>query len=205
MEPDEDLIGVVVHSGLVLGRSPGVVAAVRRITAVPAGLDLDVVVLAHGVHAEAAGRRERQASDHRAADAASQQKDEAAARQDREVAAKWGGEASAERQHARRQASIRRRYLPDLGEGDALRLGLLTTGGDPRWLDPYRSTRSGGADRYRLEASYWATPLPHDGLLEIVCGWPEIGLPETVTDVILPDLSARAAEARPLWELPPGP
>lgn len=172
MEPDEDLLGVVVHSGLVLGRSPGVVAAVRRITAFPAGLGLDVVVLAHGVHAEAAGRRERQASDHRAADAASQQEDEAAARREREVAARWEGEAAAERRHARTKASIRRRYLPELGEGDALRLGMLAAAGDSRWLDPYHSTRSGRGDRYRLEASYWATPLPHDGLLEIVCGWP---------------------------------
>jgi hypothetical protein len=205
MEPDADLLGVAVHSGLVLGRSPGVVAAVRRITAYPAGLGLDVVVLAHGVHAEAAGRRERQARDHRAADAASQHEDEAAARREREVAARWEGEAAAGRQHARRQASIRRRYLPELGEGDALRLGLLSAAGDSRWLDPYQSTRSAGADRYRLEASYWATPLPPDGLLEIVCGWPEIGLPETVTDVILPDLSTRAAEARPLWEPPAEP
>ena len=32
MRPDEELLGVVVHSGLVLARSQDVVAALRRIT-----------------------------------------------------------------------------------------------------------------------------------------------------------------------------
>jgi hypothetical protein len=36
--PGEELLGVVVHSGLVLGRSKDVVVAVRRITAFPGGL-----------------------------------------------------------------------------------------------------------------------------------------------------------------------
>src|SRR5688572_30331857 len=39
--PDEEFLGVVVHSGLVLGRSKDVVVAVRRITALPGGLALD--------------------------------------------------------------------------------------------------------------------------------------------------------------------
>ena len=62
MRPDEELLGVVVHSGLVLARSQDVVAALRRITAFPAGLSLDGVVLAREVHAEAAHRREREAT-----------------------------------------------------------------------------------------------------------------------------------------------
>src|SRR5215218_284596 len=57
MRPDEELLGVVVHSGLVLARGQDVVAALRRITAFPAGLSLDAVVLARAVHAEAADRR----------------------------------------------------------------------------------------------------------------------------------------------------
>jgi hypothetical protein len=44
MRPDEELLGVVVHSGLVLARSQDVVAALRRITAFPAGLSLDAAV-----------------------------------------------------------------------------------------------------------------------------------------------------------------
>ena len=62
MRPDEELLGVVVHSGLVLARGQDVVAALRRITAFPAGLSLDAVVLARAVHAEAADRREREAA-----------------------------------------------------------------------------------------------------------------------------------------------
>ncbi len=46
MRPDEELLGVVVHSGLVLARGQDVVATLRRITVFPAGLSLDVVVLA---------------------------------------------------------------------------------------------------------------------------------------------------------------
>ena len=65
MRPDEELLGVVVHSGLVLGRSKDVVVAVRLITAFPSGLALDTVVLARDLHAEAAGRREQAASAHR--------------------------------------------------------------------------------------------------------------------------------------------
>jgi hypothetical protein len=45
-----------------------------------------------------------------------------------------------------------------------------------------------------------ADALPVDGLQILVCGWPEIGLPETQTDLILPELAVRAAEAFPLWD-----
>jgi hypothetical protein len=41
MRPDDELLGVVVHSGLVLCRRKDVVTALRRITAFPAGLVLD--------------------------------------------------------------------------------------------------------------------------------------------------------------------
>jgi hypothetical protein len=42
--------------------------------------------------------------------------------------------------------------------------------------------------------------LSVEGLLSLVCTWPEIGLPVTQTDIILPDLAVRAAEAVPLWD-----
>ena len=54
---------------------------------------------------------------------------------------------------------------------------------------------------YGLEAASWLTPLPVDGLLTLVCAWPEIGLPETQTDLILADLAVHAAEAFPLWDV----
>ena len=67
MRPDEELLGVVVHSGLLLGRNEDVVAALRRITAFPGGLALDTVVLARDLHAEAAGRRAHAATARRLA------------------------------------------------------------------------------------------------------------------------------------------
>ena len=94
---------------------------------------------------------------------------------------------------------IERRYLPSFDEADLLRLGIATPAGAALWLDAYESSSSKTEDHYRLETAYWLTPLPVDGLLTLVCAWPEIGLPETRTDIILPELAVRAAETFPLW------
>jgi hypothetical protein len=199
MGPDEELLGVVVHSGLILARHPGAVVALRRITAFPAGLSLDVTVLARDVHAEAANRREREAMTHRQAEAAARRQDEVTAQLESTETADKEGLAAAGRAHARRQAMIEWQHLPRFGQGDTLRMAVLTPTAGIRWLDAYQLASSSGQDRYRLEASYWAAPLPEDGLLTLACAWPEIGLPETQTDVVLPDLAARAAEARAVW------
>ena len=199
MGPDGELLGVVVHSGLVLGRSKDVVAAVRRITAFPGGLALDTVVLARDIHAEAAGRREHAATTHRRAAETAQREDKAAAQHDSQAAAQWEGTAAAERHQARTAAIIERRYLPSFDEADLLRLGIATPAGAALWLDAYESSSSKTEDHYRLETAYWLTPLPVDGLLTLVCAWPEIGLSETRTDIILPELAVRAAETFPLW------
>jgi hypothetical protein len=201
MGPDEELLGVVVHSGLVLGRSKHVVAALRRITAFPTGLALDTVVLARDIHAQAAGRRQHAATAHRQAAATAQREDEAAAQHDSEAAAQREGAAAAERHHALQQALIDRRYLPSFDEGDLLRLGVATPAAETRWLDAYGSTSSETENHYRLEAAYWLTPLPVDGLVTLVCAWPEVGLPQTPTDIILPDLAVRAAETFSLWDV----
>lgn len=200
MGPDQELLGVVVHSGLVLARSTGAVVALRRITAFPAGLSLEVVVLARDVHAEAADRRARAATVQRQAEAAARREDETRAQRESETAAVWNSRAAAERAHARRQAMIDRRYLPEFGEGDTLRLAVLTRAGGAQWLDAYQSTRSSTEDHYRLEASYWVAPLPRDGLVSLVCAWPEIGLSEVLTDVVLADLAARADQTRSMWD-----
>ena len=201
MGPDDELLGVVVHSGLVLGRSKDVVAALRRITAFPTGLAVDTVVLARDIHAQAAGRRADAASAHRRAAAMAQLEDEAAAQHESEAAAQREGTAAAERHHVLKQARIERRYLPSFDEGDVLRLGVATPAAATRWLDAYWSTSSETEVDYRLEAAFWLTPLPVDGLLTLVCAWPEIGLPETQTDIILPDLAVRAAETFSLWDV----
>jgi hypothetical protein len=200
MRPDVELLGVVVHSGLVLGHGADVVAALRRITAFPAGLSLDAVVLGRDVHAEAARRREREAAAQQEAGATARRDAEAVAQQERQDAARWEGGAAARREFLRQRAVIERRSLPEFDQSDTLRLGVVTPSGDAQWLDAYQSTSSGAEDRYQLEASYWVTPLPREGLLTLVCAWPEIGLSETLTDVILPNLAARAAETRRLWD-----
>ena len=196
MPPDEELLGVVVHSGLVLARSQDVVAALRRITAFPTGLSLDAVVLAREVHAEAAGRRERLATTQRrtAADGGA-----SAAGQEESDSAQWKARGRNER--LRKRASTEQRSLPQFEVGDTLRLAVLPPGRDAQWLDAYQGTSSSTEERYRLEASYWVTPLPRDGLLTLACAWPEIGLPEVLTDVVLPDLAIRAAGVRSLWDL----
>ena len=201
MGPDDELLGVVVHSGLVLGRSRHVVAALRRITAFPTGLALDTVVLARGIYAQAAGRRAQAATAHRRAAATAQREDEAAAQHDSEAAARREGGAAAERHHALQQAMIERRYLPSFDEGDLLRLGIATPAAETRWLDAYGSTSVETEDHYRVEAAYWLAPIPVDGLVALVCAWPEIGLPQTQTGIILPDLAVRAAEAFSLWDV----
>jgi hypothetical protein len=176
MVPDEELLGVVVHSGVMLARSQDVVAALRRITAFPTGLALDAVVVARAVHAEAAARREREATSHREA--------ESAERQDR----------------LRRRVVMEQRHLPQFEEGDRLRIAVAPPAAEPQWLDAYQSSSARTQGRYRLEASYWVTPLPADGLLTLVCAWPEIGLPEALTDITLPELAVRAGAARSLWD-----
>jgi hypothetical protein len=45
------------------------------------------------------------------------------------------------------------------------------------------------------------TPLPSDGLLTLVCAWPDIGLPEALTDIVLPDLAVRALGVQALWDV----
>jgi hypothetical protein len=164
MRPDDELLGVVVHSGLVLARGADVVAALRRITAFPAGLSLDVVVVARDVHAEAARRREREAAVQQEAGAAARRQAEAAAQQQRQDATRWEGETAAGREFSRRRAVIERRSLPEFDQSDTLRLGVVMPSGAAQWLDAYQSTSSGGEDRYQLEASYWVTPLPGEGV-----------------------------------------
>jgi hypothetical protein len=121
MRPDEELLGVVVHSGLVLARSQDVVAALPRITAFPAGLSLDAVVLARDVHAEAAGRRERETTVQREAKAAERRERETTAQQESKAAAGWEGTAAAERERLRKQAMIERRFLAKFDKGDTFR------------------------------------------------------------------------------------
>ncbi len=57
LERDSTVLGVVVHGPAVVARSPGIAIAVRCIFARPGGLELDLVLRAVGVQAEAASRQ----------------------------------------------------------------------------------------------------------------------------------------------------
>jgi len=115
-----------------------VVAALRRITAFPAGLSLDAVVIAREVHAEAAHRREREATTQREAEVTDRREREATAQQESKAAAQWEGTAAAERERLRKRAITEQRYLPQFEESDTLRLAVLTPADDAQWLDAYR-------------------------------------------------------------------
>ncbi|MDQ1288598.1 MAG: hypothetical protein QG622_2164 [Actinomycetota bacterium] len=52
-----EALGAVVHGPVIIARSPGVVVGLRCVFAYPEGLRLPVVVVATGVHAEAAQRQ----------------------------------------------------------------------------------------------------------------------------------------------------
>jgi hypothetical protein len=124
------------------------------------------------------------------------------AQQESKAAAQWEGTAAAERERLRKRPSPNSGTCPSSRRVPArLRLALLTPAGDAQWLDAWQASSSSTEGRYRLEASYWVTPLPSDGLLTLVCAWPEIGLPEALTDVVLPDLAVRAAGIRALWDV----
>jgi hypothetical protein len=56
-EPNYDGLGVVVHGPSVVARSTGIAMAVRCIFAYPGGLEIDLVLRAAGVQAEAAARQ----------------------------------------------------------------------------------------------------------------------------------------------------
>ena len=202
---EEELLGVVVHGGLVLARNEGAVAALRRITAFPTGLTLDAVVLARGIHAEAARRRHHEAVVEQAAKAESRREHEATAEHDREALAQRRGPAAVGRERSRAQELIERGDLREFDEGDVLRLGVLAPRDVTRWLDVQDIRRVESAEQLRLEASYWLAPLPEDGLLTVACAWPEIGLDLSLTDLFLADLRQRAAGVRSLWDASQGP
>ena len=184
------------HSGLVLARGQDVVAALRRITAFPAGLSLTRLSCARAVHAEAADRRS-EAATQREVEVAERREREATAQQESTAAARWKAPQPLN-ERLRKRGQNRAAVPAPVRGGRHASLAVLGPAGDARWLDAYQATSSSTEEQYRLEASYWVMPLPRDGLLTLVCAWPEIKLPEAPTDIVLPDLAVRAAGAQAL-------
>jgi hypothetical protein len=98
-----------------------------------------------------------------------------------------------------------RRLLPQHDEGENLRFGWLDGDGRAHWSYPlHGSYDSGGTadDGWgpTLRAVYQIPPL-FDGA-SFVLAWPEIGFPETVIRMDLPDRATAERDAVSIWEAP---
>ncbi|PRY12493.1 hypothetical protein [Kineococcus rhizosphaerae] len=68
--------------------------------------------------------------------------------------------------------------------------------GDEGFADASRSSGGGGEDSFDLDAGYWVDRVPSDGRLTVTVSWPQAGLPETRTDLVLSPWTA--ADVLPL-------
>ncbi len=64
--------------------------------------------------------------------------------------------------------------------------------------DDSQVERSGSAGQFQLVASYWVDELPVDRRLTLTVEWPEIGLPESTTELQLDDLTDLNTRVVPL-------
>jgi hypothetical protein len=116
-----------------------------------------------------------------------------------------------------RQADIRagrdgvtaaeRRLLPDNDEGMELRFAQLDDDGRARWAYPIQSASSSGWSDGRagpsLRALYQLPPVFGAG--SFVLAWPEIGFPETVIRLALPDRATVDRGTVGIWQAPAPP
>ncbi|MEV0131782.1 hypothetical protein AB0H83_25390 [Dactylosporangium sp. NPDC050688] len=113
-----------------------------------------------------------------------------------------------------RQADIRagrpgpapapRRLLPQFDEGMDLRVGWLDSTGRTRWTFGSRSMRSGdhfgGTTGPSLRTVLRFPPLYDHA--SVVLAWPEIGFPETVLELDLPDRATVERDTVSVWDAP---
>lgn len=121
-----------------------------------------------------------------------------------------------ERSAVQRQADIRarrdtriapapRRLLPEYDEGMNLRFGWLDGTGRAHWSYPSESSCSSGGpvdggQGPSLRADFLLPPLFDRA--SWVLAWPEIGFPETVVTVTLPDRATVERETFSIWQAP---
>jgi hypothetical protein len=119
------------------------------------------------------------------------------------------------RDAAQRQADIRagrtvasiapRRLLPPHDEGVDLRVGWLDHNGRAHW--EYGSVSSSSGDHFAggngpsLRTILRLPPLFDH--LSLVLAWPEIGFPETVVELPLPDRATVERDTISIWDAPP--
>jgi hypothetical protein len=96
-----------------------------------------------------------------------------------------------------------RRLLPPFDEGTDLRVGWLDTGGRAHWVFGDRSGTGNHADGLfgqSLRTRHEFPPLFDQ--VSVVLAWPEIGFPETVVDLALPDRVTVDRDSVSIWEAP---
>jgi hypothetical protein len=118
------------------------------------------------------------------------------------------------RDATQRQADIRagvaapppapRRLLPEYDEGLDLRVGWLDADGRAHW--EYGSWSSSSGDHFEgVEGPSFRTLLtfpPMFDRVSVVLAWPEIGFPETVLELPLPDRATVERDTVSIWEAP---
>ncbi|WP_033438971.1 hypothetical protein [Saccharothrix sp. NRRL B-16314] len=112
-----------------------------------------------------------------------------------------------ERRRATRKAGAiaPRTLLPAVDEGIDLRLGLLDQAGRAHWRYPDSlATNSGehaGGESGPTHRSVFQLPPAFDEVT-LVLAWPEIGFPESVVTVPLPDRAAVERATTSIWDAP---
>jgi hypothetical protein len=116
---------------------------------------------------------------------------------------------------AERQAAIRaggppaapapRRLLPPYDEGLELRVGRLDGDGRAHWVYAVSSSSSsgdhaGGVHGFSLQMTVLLPPV--FDRLSLVLAWPEIGFPETVVEMPLPDRATVERDTVSIWDAP---
>lgn len=66
---------------------------------------------------------------------------------------------------------------------------VATMNGKSGAVESWRTEGLGGSGRYDLHSTYWISELPTDDRLRLTVAWPEIGLSETGTDLLLSELT----------------
>jgi hypothetical protein len=108
--------------------------------------------------------------------------------------------------HSRRAApsTAPRRLLPPFDEGEDLRVGWLDHDGRAHWVFGSRSSSSGdhfeGTHGPSLRTVLHFPPLFDHA--SVVLAWPEIGFPETVVELPLPDRATVERDTVSIWQAP---
>jgi hypothetical protein len=100
--------------------------------------------------------------------------------------------------------AARRRLLPPYDEGIDLRVGWLDQSGRAHWEFGSWSSSSGdhfGGTRGPSLRTVLALPPLFDHV-PVVFAWPEIGFPETVVDLSLPDRATVERDTVSIWDAP---